>query len=83
MQLLDPKRYNLTPRTKLVRVDNAIGIIIDRKSRIIMKDGGKILDQANTIQKTENSPIVLLTSAPVCGKTKNYLLDNNISIKNL
>jgi|TARA_B100001113_G_C21023136_1_gene584436 hypothetical protein len=83
VQPLDPKRYGLTPRTKLVKLDNAIGIIIDRKSRIIMKDGNKILDQANTIQTIENSPIVLFTSAPVCSKTKNYLLENNISIKNL
>lgn len=48
-----------------------------------MKDGNKILDQANTIQTIENSPIFLFTSAPVCSKTKNYLLENNISIKNL
>jgi len=83
VQPLDPKRYGLTARTKLVKLDNAIGIIIDRKSRIIMKDGNKILDQANKIQTIENSPIVLFTSAPVCSKTKNYLLENNISIKNL
>ena len=48
-----------------------------------MKDGKRILDQANVIQKTKKKTIVLLTSAPVCGKTKIFLSENGIDIKSL
>tara|TARA_B100001142_G_scaffold134382_1_gene135859 strand:- start:9275 stop:9478 length:204 start_codon:yes stop_codon:yes gene_type:complete len=61
----------------------SITIVVDRKSRIIMKDGKRILDQANAIKKTDKRSVVLLTSAPVCGKTKSFLSNNNISIKSL
>jgi hypothetical protein len=48
-----------------------------------MKDGKKILDQANAIQKIKKKAITLLTSAPVCGKTKIFLSENDINIKSL
>ncbi len=83
MQKLEPQSYGLNTRTKLVRVDNSIGIIIDRKSRIIMKDGHRIVKQAYAIQIKENKPVVLITSAPVCSKTKQYLSANNILINSL
>ena len=83
MQKLEPQSYGLNNRTNLVRVDNSIGIIIDRKSRIIMKDGHRIVKQAYAIQIKENKPVVLITSAPVCSKTKQYLSANNILINSL
>ena len=61
----------------------SIAIVVDRKSRIIMKDGRRILEQASAIMKTDIRPVVLLTSAPICGKTKKFLTENNISIKSL
>ena len=60
-----------------------IAIVVDRKSRIIMKDGRRILEQASTIMKTDIRPVVLLASAPICGKTKKFLTENSISIKSL
>ena len=83
MQKLEPQSYGLNTRTKLVRVDNSIGIIIDRKSRIIMKDGHRIVKQAHAIQIKNNKPVILITSAPVCSKTKQYLSANNILINSL
>ena len=83
MQKLEPQSYGLSNRTNLVRIDNSIGIVIDRKSRIIMKDGHRILKQAHAIQVKENKPVVLITSAPVCSKTKQYLSANNILINSL
>ena len=83
MQKLEPQSYGLSNRTNLVRIDNSIGIVIDRKSRIIMKDGHRILKQAHAIQVKENKPVILITSAPVCSKTKQYLSANNILINSL
>ena len=53
----------------------------NRKSRIIMKDGHKILETARKIRKIEKSvKITLQTNAPMCSKTKRYLEKNVIAI---
>ena len=85
MKNIDPKRYNLSSRTFLRQIGkNNISIIIDRKSRIIMKDGQRIMKQAQAIhQINSNMIITVLTSAPVCSKTREFLLENNIYIKEL
>ena len=83
MNIINPKQFGLTSRTSLVEKKNTIAIVIDRKSRIIMKDGKRILDQANAIQKRKKKPVSLLTSAPVCSKTKTLLLENDIAIESL
>ena len=80
MQSLSPKDYGLTSKVKLIQSDDHIGIVIDRKSRIIMKDGLRILDQSKKIKQISNSVIRLYTSAPVCSKTKVFLKKNNILI---
>ena len=48
-----------------------------------MKDGIRILDQAEKIRKTTNNVIRSYTSAPVCSKTKVYLNKNNILIDSI
>ena len=83
MHKLEPHLYGLSARTNLVQIDNSIGIVIDRKSRIIMKDGHRIVKQAHAIQIKKNKPVILITSAPVCSKTKQYLSANNILINSL
>ncbi len=83
MQKLEPHLYGLSARTNLVQIDNSIGIVIDRKSRIIMKDGHRIVKQAHAIQIKNNKSVILITSAPVCSKTKQYLSANNILINSL
>ena len=85
MKNIDPKRYNLSSRTILRQIrKNNISIIIDRKSRIIMKDGQRIMKQAQAIhQMISNMSITVLTSAPVCSKTRALLLEKNIYIKEL
>ena len=83
MQKIEPHLYGLSARTNLVQIDNSIGILIDRKSRIIMKDGHRIVKQAQAIQIKENKPVILITSAQVCSKTKQYLSANNILINSL
>ena len=61
-----------------------IFIIIDRKSRIIMKDGNRIFKQSKSIWSAEPScHIKVATSAPMCAKTKEYLRKINIEVLKL
>ena len=85
MKKIDPKRYNLSSRLNLLQNKlNELFIIIDRKSRVVMKDAHRILDTVNRIQSIEKDRHVsVLTSAPVCSKTQTFLSDNSISLKNL
>jgi len=85
MKNINPKSYNLSSRIILRQIGkNNISIIIDRKSRIIMKDGKRILKQAKAIhQINPNMRITVLTSAPICSKTRAFLLEKNIYIKEL
>ena len=81
---IDPKTYNLSPRTKLKKSPEEIFIVIERKSRIIMKDGHKILRNVKKIEKFEpGKKISVLSSAPVCSKTKQFLHENGVSIENV
>ena len=69
---LDPKEFGLPPRTVVEQVDgDTIALVIDRKSRIIMADGKKILEKLRKIRSTQPLiNIALKTTAPVCSKTK-------------
>ena len=52
---IDPKKYGLNTRTVLIENEQKeIIIVINRKSRIIMKDGRKSLEKALKIQQQEN-----------------------------
>ena len=78
---LDPKKYGLSTRVVLIENDQKeIIISIDRKSRIIMRDGIKIVDQAHQIRQQEQKTISVQTNAPVCSKTKLYLQKKGIEI---
>ena len=83
MKSLSPKDYGLNAKVKLIQSDDHIGIVMDRKSRIIMKDGIRILDQVNKIKKNTNHAIRLYTSAPVCSKTKVFLNKHDILIDSI
>lgn len=82
---IDPKKYGLSKRLIICKSGtNNITIVIKRKSRIIMKDGIRILKIAKKITQVEkNKKISVRTSAPVCSKTKDFLIENKIPIKNL
>ena len=83
MQLLSPEDYGLNTKVRLIQSKDHIGIVIDRKSRIIMKDGIRILGQAKKIRHKTNNVIRLYTSAPVCSKTKAFLNKHNILIDSI
>lgn len=73
---------NLSTKTTISKINKThIAIIKNRKSRIIMKDGEKIFDQAKIIWKSfPKYKISLKTNAPVCKKTEIYLKQKNIEI---
>ncbi len=81
-KFVDPKLYGLSSSTKLKQVGTAIfDIVIQRKSRIIMKDGEGILAKVNKIKDhVPNAKVSLKTSAPVCSKTKSFLEEHGISV---
>ena len=79
---LDPKKYGLNARTVLIENEQKeIIIVINRKSRIIMKDGRKILEKARKIQQQENKIISVSIEAPICSKTKQHLQKNGIDVR--
>ena len=85
MKNIDPTHYNLSSRVDL-RQDRSgdLLIIIDRKSRIIMKDGIRVLEMVKKINKTDpKKNISVRTSAPICSKTKKLLLENSIVVNPL
>ena len=77
---IDPKEYNLNSRALIKKPKpKHIVIVINRKSRIIMKDGERINKQKETINKIDpNIKTSLETTAPICSKTKKYLLSKDI-----
>ena len=81
--LIEPKSIGIRSRNKILKKDDLIIIEIDRKSRIIMKDGEKIRSNVDIIKNNFNLPVELHTSAPVCNKTRIYLEKEDLRIKPL
>ena len=82
-EYLDPKEFGLPPRTVIEKIAaDTLAIVIDRKSRIIMADGKKIVDKAEKIRQERPAiKIILKSSAPVCGKTSNFLSEHGIDVQ--
>ena len=82
MEPVDPKLYDLPPRTLLMnRGTEEFVLIIRRKGRIIMKDARAILKKTEKIQaKASIASISVETNAPVCSKSLKFLKDNNIVV---
>ncbi len=76
------KQFGLHPKTVLEQVDeNTIAIVINRKSRIIMADGKKIVEKSAKIRDILPSiTVVLKTTAPVCSKTLTFLQSVGIQL---
>ena len=85
MKTVDPKKYNLSSRVSLQEnSSNELCIVMNRKSRIIMKDGYRILEIAEKIKQVENKrKVKVLSSAPVCSKTRDFLNKKGLSLEAL
>lgn len=81
MKRLNPKNFNIKSNIYIEDRGDNVCIIINRKSRIIMKDGERILGYVKAIQGALRKPISIETSAPVCSKTKAYLQTQSVLIK--
>ena len=81
LKQLDSSTLGLSKRTQVsVDRDHNYYIIKNIKSRIIMKDGKKIVETASIIKNQKKKRVFLATTAPVCSKTKVYLISKNIQI---
>jgi hypothetical protein len=80
--ILAPEDFGLSKRATLEQISPmTIAIVINRSSRIIMKDGLRLLEQARTLmQKKPGSTVVIKTTAQVCGKTRRFLEEKGITV---
>jgi hypothetical protein len=80
--IIDPKEFSLPPKTVIEQAgENHLAIVINRKSRVIMSDGKKILEKAEKIRKLQpKTRVSLKISAPLCSKTKIYLEEHGINV---
>jgi hypothetical protein len=79
---IDPKKFGLSGKTVIEDIgDNHYVLVVDRKSRVIMADGKKLLEKAEKIKAVEPcTKISLRSTAPVCSKTSRFLADNGIEL---
>lgn len=79
---LHPKQFGLPARTVLEQIDDkTIAIVVNRKSRIIMAAGKKILEKSKKIKQSQMSvKVALKTNAPVCSKTVKFLESEGIEL---
>lgn len=79
---IDPEIFGLPPKTVIEKIGRShLAIVINRKSRVIMSDGRKILDKSEKIKKLQpDAKVSLKVSAPLCSKTKKFLEDHNTEI---
>lgn len=77
--------FGLTRQTIIEQEsDGKIALLIDRKSRIIMADGRKIIEKIRKIrEKLPGVSIVIKTSAPICSKTSTFLEQQGVRIESL
>lgn len=80
---IDPKSFGLHPSTRIEEHnENSYTLVIQRKSRIIMKDGHQIQTKVAKIkEKTGGAEVDVRTTAPVCSKTEAFLKELGIMIK--
>jgi len=79
---IDPKQFGLPPKTIIEKLaDNHYVLVVDRKSRVIMADGKKLLEKAEKIKVVEpGTKISLRSTASVCTKTIQFLADQGIDL---
>ena len=82
VNIIDAKTYGLPAKAVLEKISSGhIAIVINRSSRIIMKDGERILNYAEKIKEINpHAKISLKTTAPLCSKTRDFLQKNKIHI---
>ena len=82
IEQVDPKLYGLPPRTVLMKWDSEKFIlVINRKSRIVIKDALTILKKIKKIkEKVPNASVALETNAPVYSKSIKFLNEKDVDV---
>ena len=82
---VDSRAFGLSSKIKIgKRTEKDWYIIIDRKSRIIMKDGERINDIIEAVKKVRPEVNIGLAALPaVCSKTTAYLSKRGIAVNKL
>jgi hypothetical protein len=85
VEMLDAREFGLSPRTKIGKIKNSlVYIILDRKSRIIMQDGARIMRIVEQLNSgNPGISVGLATNAAICSKTTAYLKENGVEIVGL
>lgn len=85
MAFIDPKSLGLSSRDHIEKLPgHRLALVIDRKSRIIMADGRRILEKIKKIQeRAPNLIIIIKTNAPVCSKTMAFFYEHGIRVEPL
>jgi len=80
--IIDPKQFGLSSRSVIEKVDeNNYNLVINRKSRIIMKDGTAIVEKIQKVKGVLPDAVVSLKIAgPICSKTLAFLKDHGIEV---
>ena len=79
---IDPKEFGLPSRTVIEEVGkDRLVLVINRKSRLIMADGKKIMAKVEKIKESRpGCQVSLKTTAPVCSKTVKFLAEHDIEV---
>jgi len=79
---LDPQKWGLTSRDRLVQLDDQhVALVIQRKSRVIMTDGKRLLAKVHKIKSLRpDLDVALKIRAPLCSKTKAFLEGEDILV---
>ena len=82
MEQVDPKLYGLPPQTILMQWGpEEFILVINRKSRIIMKDALTILKKVEKIkEKVPNASVALETNAQICSKSIKFLEEKDVDV---
>jgi len=82
---VDPGTFGLPLKTKIeLTATDTYVLIIQRKSRIVMKDGRGILAKVAKIKSSVPAArVAVQTSAPICSKTRRFLQAHGIDIGTL
>jgi len=78
----DPREFGLDGNTVLEWVDDhTLALVMDRKTRILLADGKRILAKVDKIHAVRaDTDIVIRTSAPVCSKAVSFLDKSGVLI---
>ena len=81
-EAIDSQEMGLSARDRVERLADAHwALVVDRRSRIVMADGRRILEKAKKIHWTiPGVKVSLKTNAPVCSKTRAFLAEHGVNV---